>query len=146
MIRFALSVPVLFLVALASVACSVTDQEITLTGDWCTMGALGSDNQPITEMGWVGGQLFQQGAEVTGTGSVKRADEDRIWSSRFQGNVTGDQLLLNVTPIGQGAEGAPVFEMALEIQGRNDLAGSVMGESGLPDEISLVRLGARCFQ
>ena len=146
MIRLTLSVPVLFLVALASVACSVTEQEITLTGDWCTMGALGSDNLPVTEMGWVGGQLFQQGAEVTGTGSVKRADDDQIWSSRFQGNITGDQLLLNVTPIGQGEEGAPVFEMALEIQGRNDLAGSVMGESGLPDEIALVRLGARCFQ
>ena len=146
MIRLALFVPVLLFGALASVACSVTDQEITLTGDWCTMGALGSDNLPVTEMGWVGGQLFQQGAEVTGTGSVKRADDDQIWSSRFQGNITGDQLLLNVTPIGQGEEGAPVFEMALEIQGRNDLAGSVMGESGLPDEIALVRLGARCFQ
>ena len=139
-------IPFLIVVVLASAACSVTDQELVLTGDWCTLHALGSDNLPVTELGWVGGQLFHEGAEVTGTGSVKRADEDDLWPSRFRGNIVGDQLLLEVTPIGQGQEGAPVFEMALEIQGRNDLVGSVLGEAGLPDEITLVRLGARCFQ
>lgn len=134
--------------ALLAASCSsVTNvrDELSLTGDWCTLRALGADGLPVDEAAWVGGQWNQEESEVAGTGSVKRADDDELWPSRFRGNVVGEQLLMEVTPLGEAQEGAPFLELDLRIEGRNDLVGTVSGDAGIQGEITLVRLGSRCF-
>lgn len=142
------SIPILPVLFLLVGSCSSPSGlgELGLTGDWCTIGALGSDGLPVEEKAWVGGQLSQDGSQVTGTGSVKRADDDVIWPSRFRGDIFEARLILEVTPLGEDQEGAPVLELDLEIQGRNDLVGTVIGDSGLTGDITLVRLGPRCFE
>jgi hypothetical protein len=146
--RYAPWTPFLLLVVLVSTACSsVTDElgESGLAGDWCTLRALGAGGLPVEEAAWVGGQLGHSGSQVSGTGQVKRADDDQLWPSRFRGDIIGERLLMEVTPLGEAQEDAPVLELDLEIRGRNDLVGTVTGDPGLLGDITLVRLGPRCF-
>jgi len=140
--------PVLLALVLPVASCSGfvdRQDDIGLTGDWCTLRALGSDGLPTEEAAWVGGNLTQSGSDVSGTGSVKRADDDELWPSRFTGNILGDNLLMQVTPLGQAQENAPFLDLDLRIEGRNDLVGTVSGDAGIQGDITLVRLGARCF-
>lgn len=133
---------------LLAVAClSPTGEpgERSLTGDWCTLGALGPAGLPVDEAAWVGGQLNQTGDQILGSGSVKRADDDELFPSRFEGLIIGERLSLTAVPTSAAPEGGPVLELDLAIEGPNDLVGSVSGDPGLAGSITLVRLGPRCF-
>jgi len=83
---------------------------------------------------------------VLGSGSVKRAGDDTLFPSRFEGVIRGDRLELAAIPLSSAPEGAPALELDLVIEGPNDLVGTVTGDPGLAGDITLVRLGARCFQ
>lgn len=127
---------------------SLTDSEVRdLGGEWCTFRSLGSDGLPLPSVSFVGMTLIREGSTVLGSGTTKRAADTVIWYSRYRGDVTGDQVVMQVSDLDAGLEEpGPAFTMDLQLEGNGDLLGTASGDTGFNGPIRLVRLSARCFQ
>jgi len=142
---------VLSALAMASVSgcfTSLTDSELRdLGGEWCTFHSLGSDGLPLRSVSFVGMTLIREGSTVLGSGTTKRVADTVIWYSRYRGDVTGDQVVMQVSDLDAGLEEpGPAFIMDLQLEGNGDLLGTASGDPGFNGPIRLVRLSARCFQ
>lgn len=113
-------------------------------GDWCTRGTLSTSGLPFTAPAHIGGLFIQEGGRVLGSGAVKRAGDDILWPSRYAGDIVGERLLLEVTPLEENPE-APRFAIDLDRRTANELVGPATGDPGFTGTITLVRLGPRCF-
>lgn len=136
----------LLLAALLQGCVSPSDGEdgFRFAGDWCTRGTLSTSGLPFTAPAHIGGLFVQEGNQVLGSGAVKRAGDDILWPSRYAGDIVGERLLLEVTPLEENPE-APRFAIDLDRRTANELVGTATGDPGFAGTITLVRLGPRCF-
>lgn len=134
------------LLVVAAAGCSdpVDSEAFRFSGDWCTEGTLSTAGTPVTALAHIGGVFLQEGDRVRGSGAVKRAGDDRLWPSRYAGDIIGERLLLEVTPLEEDPE-APRFSVDLERRTANEMSGPSLGDPGFTGTITLVRLGPRCF-
>lgn len=138
-------IPALLAVA-SCVSPSDGEDGFRFAGDWCTQGTLASSGLPYTDRAHVGGLFLQEGNQVLGSGSVKRAGDDILWPSRYTGDILGERLFLDVTPLGEDPDpNAPRFSVELDRRTANEMAGPSTGDAGFSGTLTLVRLGPRCF-
>jgi hypothetical protein len=142
MARLYVTLPLILVAGCASP--SDGEDGFRFAGDWCTPGTLGNNNLPLTAPPHIGGVFFQEGERVVGSGAVKRAGDNTLWPSRYAGDIVGERLLLEVTPLQENPE-APRFAVDLDRRTANELVGPATGDPGFNGTITLVRLGPRCF-
>jgi hypothetical protein len=116
-----------------------------ISGQWCTEGTIGPNDQPVVALPYLALVLGQDGSMVQGSGAVKRADSTELWAVRYDGTRVGDAASLQVTAFDQTREDAPSFFLDLTVQTSTTMTGVVGGDDGFPGTLNLVRVGERCF-
>lgn len=132
---------------LAGTACvSATEGQLSgVAGEWCTLRGLASSGFPPVSKAYAGMILLQEGGQLFGTGSSKRAGEETLWETRFSGDLTGDVVTLVGADLTDTLSvPGPAFTLRLRVDGVRDLVGTASGD--LEGPITLVRLGPRCFE
>lgn len=137
--------PALATLLLGAACVSATEGEISgVAGEWCMLRGLESSGFPAAASAYVGMVLLQEGSQVFGAGSSKRAGEEAVWETRYSGDFDGEILTLSASDLTDTLTvPGPSFSLTLRPEGVRDLIGTTAGDISGP--ITMVRLGPRCF-
>jgi hypothetical protein len=119
---------------------------LQFAGEWCSVRSLGANGLPAPGVPYIGMVLFEENRQILGSGSRSRPGDDVIWTTRYIGDVTGSQAVIQVQDLNPNLPApGPTFVMTLEAQERGTLVGTIVGDADFAGPVTFAALGPRCF-